>query len=49
VVIDPSFSRPAEVAHLLLEPSKAREKLGWEPIMSFEEFVREMVDEDVFE
>ena len=39
--------RPAEVEHLIGDPSKAREKLGWEPRTSFEEMIRRMVDADL--
>lgn len=37
--IDPRFLRPAEVEHLIGDASQAREKLGWEPRTSFEEFI----------
>lgn len=47
VVIDPAFSRPAEVDLLLGDPSKARRELGWEPKVGFEELVRMMVDSDL--
>jgi GDPmannose 4,6-dehydratase len=47
VVIDPSFLRPAEVEHLVGDASKAREKLGWEPEISFEQLIRMMVDADL--
>jgi GDPmannose 4,6-dehydratase len=33
--IDPQFLRPAEVEHLIGDPGKAREQLGWEPRTSF--------------
>jgi GDPmannose 4,6-dehydratase len=46
VVVDERFLRPAEVDHLLADPSKARERLGWAPRTSFDELVREMVDHD---
>src|SRR6185369_12446891 len=49
VVIDPQFYRPAEVDLLLADPSKARRVLGWEPDVSFEELVCEMVDKDMQE
>jgi GDPmannose 4,6-dehydratase len=49
VVIDPRFMRPAEVELLLGDPSKARRELGWEPRVSFEELVREMVKADMAE
>ena len=47
VVQDPRFMRPAEVDQLVGDASKAREQLGWEPSMSFEELVRTMVDADL--
>ena len=47
VVIDPKFCRPAEVDLLLADPSKARERLGWEPTMSFNDLVKSMVDSDM--
>ena len=48
VEVDPRFFRPAEVEQLLGDPTKAREKLGWNPRKtSFEELVNRMVDSDV--
>jgi GDPmannose 4,6-dehydratase len=47
VVLDPAFLRPAEVDHLIGDPSKAREQFGWEPSVSFEQLVRMMVDADL--
>ncbi len=47
VAVDPRYFRPTEVDTLLGDPSKAREKLGWEPRTSFEEMVSEMVREDL--
>jgi len=47
VVVDEKFFRPAEVNQLLGNAAKAREKLGWEPQISFEEMVHEMVDTDL--
>ncbi len=44
---DSSLLRPAEVDLLLADPSKAREKLGWEPKIRFEGLVRMMVDADL--
>ncbi len=46
VVQDPKFMRPAEVDLLIGDPSKAREKLGWKPRVSFEELVQMMVKAD---
>jgi len=43
VKVDERFMRPAEVSHLRGDFSKARTKLGWEPGVSFEQLVREMV------
>ena len=47
VEIDPRYFRPTEVDALLGDPSKAREQLGWEPKVGFEELVRIMVDADL--
>jgi GDPmannose 4,6-dehydratase len=47
VEIDPRYFRPSEVDVLLGDASKARERLGWEPKVGFEELVRIMVDADV--
>ena len=44
--IDPRYFRPTEVESLLGDPSKAKEKLGWQPAVTFAELVREMVEED---
>ena len=44
---DPALIRPAEVDLLVGEPSKARERLGWEPAVDFEGLVRMMVDSDL--
>lgn len=47
VVSDPEFRRPADVNLLCADPKKARDKLGWEPAMSFEELVTRMVESDL--
>ena len=48
VAVDPRFFRPAEVEQLLGNPTKAREKLGWNPrATSFERLVEIMVDSDL--
>jgi GDPmannose 4,6-dehydratase len=47
VGVDPKFLRPAEVDHLVGDPSKAREQLGWQPRVSFSELVEMMVDADI--
>ena len=47
VRVDPRYFRPAEVETLLGDPSKAKEKLGWTPKISFEELVAEMMREDL--
>jgi GDPmannose 4,6-dehydratase len=49
VEIDPRYFRPSEVDVLLGDASKAREKLGWEPKVGFDELVRLMVDADMAE
>jgi GDPmannose 4,6-dehydratase len=47
VVVDERFYRPAEVEQLIGDPSKAKEKLGWSPTVSFRELVEMMVDADL--
>ncbi len=47
VSVDPRYFRPTEVESLLGDPTKAKEKLGWEPRISFAELVKEMVLEDL--
>jgi GDPmannose 4,6-dehydratase len=47
VLIDPKYFRPTEVDHLLGDPTKARQALGWEPRVSFEELVKMMVNSDM--
>ena len=47
VKIDPRYFRPAEVESLLGDPSKAKEKLGWVPKVTFDEMVAEMVAHDL--
>jgi GDPmannose 4,6-dehydratase len=44
---DPRFMRPAEVDLLVGDPTKAGEVLGWEPLVTFEELIRMMVDADM--
>jgi GDPmannose 4,6-dehydratase len=47
VEIDPRYFRPTEVDHLLGDASKARQRLGWRPRVSFSELVARMVDHDL--
>ena len=47
VDIDPQYFRPAEVAVLLGDSSKARQKLGWTPQHSFADLVRDMIEHDL--
>jgi GDPmannose 4,6-dehydratase len=47
VSVDPRYFRPTEVETLLGDPSKARERLGWNPRISFVDLVKEMVLEDL--
>lgn len=47
VAVDPQFFRPSDIACLRGDASKARERLGWVPRMSFEDLVRMMVDADL--
>jgi GDPmannose 4,6-dehydratase len=47
VEIDPKFIRPAEVDFLCGNATKAREKLGWEPQVNFEQLINMMVQADL--
>jgi GDPmannose 4,6-dehydratase len=47
VAVDPRYFRPAEVETLLGDASKAKQKLGWVPKITFEELVSEMMREDL--
>ena len=47
VVIDPEFYRPAEVDYLKGDCSKAKKVLGWEPKISFDQLVQDMVSSDI--
>lgn len=49
VVTDERFMRPAEVDLLVGDSTKAREKLGWEPTVTFDELIRMMVRNDIDE
>ena len=44
--INPKFLRPAEVNTLLGDPTKAKNKLGWEPKISIENLIQEMLEND---
>lgn len=47
VRVDPRYFRPTEVETLLGDPTKAMERLGWKPKISFKSLVEEMVREDL--
>ncbi|WP_137179339.1 GDP-mannose 4,6-dehydratase [Roseomonas sp. AR75] len=47
VTVDARFMRPAEVDVLHGDPAKAKAKLGWEPTISFEQMMAEMVEADI--
>ena len=49
ISIDPRYYRPTEVETLLGNPKKAKEKLGWQTQISFDQLVREMVEHDLQE
>ena len=49
VRVDPRYFRPAEVESLLGDPTKAKAKLGWEPVVSVREMCAEMVASDLEE
>lgn len=46
VAIDPRYFRPTEVDLLIGDPSKAKNKLGWKPAITFKELVKLMVEAD---
>ena len=47
VKVSEAYFRPTEVDLLLGDPTKAREQLGWQAEIAFEDLVSEMVDEDL--
>ena len=47
VKIDPRYFRPTEVEELVADPRKAKEKLGWNPEIEFNDLVKIMVDADM--
>ena len=47
LVIDPELFRPAEVDILLGDAGKAKRILGWEPVVTLEEMISEMVEADL--
>jgi len=49
VRVDPDLARPADIEEVVADPSKAREELGWEARVSFEELIRLMVEADLEE
>lgn len=49
IEVDPKYFRPTEVETLLGDATKAREKLGWKPEISFKSLVKEMVRKDLEE
>jgi GDPmannose 4,6-dehydratase len=47
VAVDSRYFRPSEVETLLGDPTKAKEKLGWEPKITLEAMVHEMMENDI--
>jgi GDPmannose 4,6-dehydratase len=47
VKVDPRYFRPTEVDTLLGDSTKARQKLGWQPEITFRELVKEMAESDL--
>ena len=45
--INPKYYRPAEVENLLGDATKAHSKLGWKPVISLEQLIKEMIDSDL--
>ena len=46
IFVSEKYFRPAEVEELLGDSTKARTELGWKPVVSFLELVKDMVDHD---
>ena len=49
ISVDPRYFRPTEVETLLGDPTKANDKLGWNPEISFKEMIEEMIEHDLEE
>jgi GDPmannose 4,6-dehydratase len=47
VYVDEEYLRPADVDLLIGDPSKAKQKLGWEPTVTFEQMIERMVQADL--
>jgi len=47
IEIDPRYFRPTEINFLLADASKAREELGWDPKVKFNELIKVMIDADM--
>ena len=47
MAVDSRYFRPSEVETLLGDPTKAKEKLGWEPKITLEAMVHEMMENDI--
>jgi GDPmannose 4,6-dehydratase len=47
VEVDHRYFRPTEVDHLLGDASKARDRIGWTPTVSFEDLVKMMIEHDM--
>jgi GDPmannose 4,6-dehydratase len=47
LAIDPKYFRPTEVDLLIGDPTKAKEKLGWEPLIQLAELVEDMMNSDL--
>ena len=47
VEVNEKYKRPLEVNSLIADNTKARQVLGWKPRISFEQMIKEMIDNDV--
>ncbi len=47
IKVDPKYFRPAEIDILVGDYSKAKEKLGWEPTLTVDDLIRDMVENDL--
>ena len=47
IKVNPKYYRPTEVEQLLGDASKAKQKLGWTPKVTFDELVKDMMTSDI--
>lgn len=47
IAVNPKYYRPTEVETLLGDSTKAKEEIGWEPEISFDDLVKEMCENEL--